>query len=346
MTASHEVLLRFCTECFVKLGMPADDAALTADNLVFASLRGVDSHGVMRMKIYADRMRARGTDPGARPTVVSEGPTHVLIDGGHGVGQVAGAEAMRRVIAKARDAGMALGGVRNSNHFGAAGYFALMALEHGMIGACWSNATPLLAPTGGRQASVGNNPVAVAVPAGRHPALVLDMASGTVAKGKILVAMQEGRKIPLTWALDDNGVPTDDPAAAARGLIQPLGGYKGYGISLVLDILSGVLMGSNFGTLIGQMYGANDRHTGTAHGCAAIRIDLFMPEAEFRSRMDEIIDQMHACPLAPGSDRVMVAGEPEIEFEKDRRANGIPLSAPVVEELRTLADELGISFSL
>ncbi|MBZ5551056.1 MAG: Ldh family oxidoreductase, partial [Acidobacteriia bacterium] len=134
-TASHDVLLRFCSACFVKLGMPSEDAALTADNLVFASLRGVDSHGVMRMKIYADRMRARGTDPRARPRVLSESAVHVLLDGGDGVGQVATAEAMRRVIAKARDSGLAVGGVRNSNHFGAAAYFAMMALEHGMAAA-------------------------------------------------------------------------------------------------------------------------------------------------------------------------------------------------------------------
>jgi len=346
MTAAHEVLRRFCTECFVKLGMPAEDAALTADNLVFASLRGVDSHGVMRMKIYADRMRARGTDPHARPKVVSESATHVLLDDGHGVGQVAAAEAMRRVIAKARDAGMALGGVRNSNHFGAASYFALMALEHGMIGMAWTNATPTMAPTGGRQARVGNNPVAVAVPTNRHPALVLDMASGAVAKGKIFVAQQEGKKIPLTWALDENGVPTDDPDAAARGLIQPSGGYKGYGISLILDILSGVLMGGNFGALVGKMYGDVGIPTGTAHTCAALRIGHFMPEGEFRDRVDEFIDQMHSCPLAPGASRIYVPGEIEVEIEKDRRAHGIPLSAPVVEELRALAAELGLGFPL
>jgi ureidoglycolate dehydrogenase (NAD+) len=342
MTAPHDVLLRFCSACFVKLGMPSEDAALTADNLVFASLRGVDSHGVMRMKIYIDRMRARGTDPRARPRVLSESATHVLLDGGDGVGQVATAEAMRRVIAKALDFGIAVGGVRNSNHFGAAAYFAMMALEHGMIGLALTNGTPVMAPSGGRQARVGNNPFAVAVPAGHHPPLVLDMATGAVAKGKIYVAQQEGKKIPLTWALDENGVPTDDPAAAARGLIQPMAGYKGYGLSLLLDILTGVLMGGNFGMLVGKMYGDVGIPTGTTHTCAALRVDRFLPEAEFRSHMDGLIDQMHSCPRVAGVERIYVPGEVEAEIEKERRERGIPLSSALADELRALGADLGV----
>ncbi len=342
MAVPHEVLHRFCSECFVKLGMTPEDAALTADNLIFASLRGVDSHGVMRLKIYTDRMRAGGTDPRARPRLVSESATHVLLDGGHGAGQVGTTEVMRRVIAKARDSGLAMGGVRNSNHFGAAAYFAMMAVEHGMIGVALTNGTPIMAPTGGRQCRVGNNPVAVAVPAGHHPTLVLDMATGAVAKGKIYVAQQEGKKIPLTWALDENGVPTDDPAAAARGFIQPMAGYKGYALALILDIVSGVLMGGNFGMLVGKMYGDIGIPTGTVHTCAAINVGQFMSEAEFRGRIDALIDQMHSCPKAMGVERIYVPGEIEVEIEKDRRAHGIPVSPALADEFRTLAGDLGV----
>jgi len=340
---SHERLLHFCSACFLKVGMRPEDAALTADNLVFASLRGVDSHGVMRLKIYVDRMTAKGTDPQARPVVVSESAVHVLLDGGGGVGQVATAEVMRRVIAKARDSGIAVGGVRNSNHFGAAAFFALMAIEHAMIGVTLTNGTPVMSPTGGREARLGNNPFAVAVPAERHPPLVLDMATGAVAKGKIYVAQQEGKKIPLTWALDENGVPTDDPAAAARGLIQPMAGYKGYGISLLLDVFSGVLLGGNFGMLVGKMYGDVGIPTRTAHTCAAIRVDVFGPEADFRHRVDELIDQMHSCPRATGVDRIYVPGEIELQTEKNRRAHGIPVSSALADELRALGADLGVN---
>lgn len=340
MKVSHEVLLGFCKACFEKVGMPAADAALVADNLVFASLRGVDSHGVLRLRNYVDRMRAGGTNPTAKPTVVTEGPTHVLLDAHHGAGSLAATDAMHRVIAKAREAGMAFGGVRNSNHYGAAAYYSMMALEHGMIGISMTNATPTMAPTGGRQGIVGNNPICVAVPTGRHPALVLDMASGQVAKGKIMLAAQEGRKIPLTWALDEHGHPTDDAAIGLRGLVQPLGGYKGYGIALILDVLSGVLMGSSFGSLVGQMYGPPDQPCGVAHACMALKVENFMPLAEFRTRMDELIDQMHGCALADGAERIFVAGEPEVEYEKDRRAHGIPVSPVLAAELRTLANEL------
>jgi LDH2 family malate/lactate/ureidoglycolate dehydrogenase len=230
--------------------------------------------------------------------------------------------------------------VRNSNHYGAAAYYSMMALEHGMIGISITNATPTMAPTGGRKGVLGNNPICVAVPTARHPALVLDMASGQVAKGKILLAHQDGRKIPLTWALDEHGHPTDDPTVALRGLVQPLGGYKGYGISLILDVLSGVLMGSSFGPLVGQMYGPPNLPCGVAHACAALRVECFMPLDEFRGRVDELIDQMHACALADGAERIFVAGEPEVEYERERRAGGIPVSPVLAAELRAIAQEL------
>jgi LDH2 family malate/lactate/ureidoglycolate dehydrogenase len=336
-------LVAFCIACFEKLGLSPQNARLTAENLIFANLRGVDSHGVIRMKIYAERLRAGGFKPGARPKVVSEHESSALIDARHGVGQVAASAAMELAIAKAEKTGAAVVSVRNSNHFGASAFYAMQALEHGMIGFASTNAGPTMAPTGGREGRLGNNALAVAVPAGKFPPIVLDMATGAVAWGKIFVAQQEKRKIPATWALDRNGAPTDDPNAAAhQGLIQPFGGYKGYGLSLLIDILTGVLSGGGFSTHVRTLYQQIESPSHIAHTCAALRIDAFMPLAEFRQRMDEIIQLMHSCPAAPGVERIFVPGEIERETEHRRRAGGIPLNAGLQEELKTLGAELRV----
>src|SRR5213075_1229474 len=198
--------------------------------------------------------------------------------------------AMKLAITKAEKTGVAVVSVKNSNHFGASAFYALQAVEHGMIGFSSTNAGPTMAPSGGREARLGNNAMALAVPAGKAPPLVLDMATGAAAWGKIFVAQQEKRKIPTTWALDKNGVPTDDPNAAAhQGLIQPFGGYKGYGLSLLLDILTGVLSGGAFSQQVRTLYQQVDTPAQIAHTCAAIRIEAFMPLTDFRQRMDDII---------------------------------------------------------
>jgi len=336
-------LLSFCIGCFEKLGLSPKNARLTAENLIFANLRGVDSHGVIRMKIYAERLRAGGFKPKGRPKIVAEQESSALIDAGHGVGQVSTAAAMKLAIAKARKTGAAVVSVKNSNHFGASAFYAMQALKHGMIGFASTNAGPTMAPTGGREARLGNNAMAIAVPAGELPPIVLDMATGAVAWGKIFVAQQEKRKIPATWALDKNGVPTDDPNAAAhQGLIQPFGGYKGYGLSLLIDILTGVLSGGGFSTHVKTLYKQIETPSQVAHTCAALRIDAFLPLAEFRQRMDGIIQLMQSCPTAPGLNRIFVPGEIEHETEQRRRADGIPLNAELRDELKVLGAELRV----
>jgi LDH2 family malate/lactate/ureidoglycolate dehydrogenase len=250
---------------------------------------------------------------------------------------------MKLAVAKARKTGAAVVSVKNSNHFGASAFYAMRALKHGMIGFASTNAGPTMAPTGGREARLGNNAMAVAVPAGKLPPIVLDMATGAVAWGKIFVAQQEKRKIPATWALDKNGVPTDDPNAAAhQGLIQPFGGYKGYGLSLLIDILTGVLSGGGFSTHVKTLYKQIEIPSQVAHTCAALRIDAFLPLAKFRQRMDEIIQLMHLCPTAPGQNRIFVPGEIEHETEKKRRAEGIPLNTELRDELKILGAELKV----
>lgn len=318
---------------------------MTADNLIFANLRGVDSHGVIRLKVYLDRIRAGGFKPNAGLLLISETDSCALLDAQQGLGQPAACQAMNRAIAKARNTGFGLATIRNSNHFGAAAFYALRALNHDMIGFAATNAGPSMAPSGGREGRLGNNPLAIAVPTGRHPPIVLDLATGAVAWGKIFVAQQEGKKIPTSWALDKHGLPTDDPNAAADGgLVQPFGGYKGYGLSLLIDILTGVISGGGFSTHIHTLYKNLSEPSHVAHTCAALRIDAFMAPNQFRSRVDEIIDLMHHCPKASGIDRIYVPGEIEHEMEQRRRQEGIPLNATLLAELRQIAEDLQIHF--
>jgi LDH2 family malate/lactate/ureidoglycolate dehydrogenase len=212
-----------------------------------------------------------------------------------------------------------------------------------MIGFAATNAGPTMAPTGGREGRLGNNAFAVAVPGGPFPPLVLDMATGAVAWGKIFVAQQEQRKIPTSWALDRNGVPTDDPNAAAhQGLIQPFGGYKGYGLSLLIDILTGVLSGGGFSTQVRTLYQELETPSQVAHVCAALRVDAFMPLADFHQRMEQIIELMRSCPAAPGVERIFVPGEIESETARRRSAEGIPINPTLQAELMALAAELGV----
>ena len=339
-----EALLKFCIACFAKLGLSPADARVTADNLIFANLRGVDSHGVIRLKIYADRLRAGGFRRDVQPRVISDQVSTALIDGNHGMGQVAGTTAMQLAIGKAQQTGVGWVNVKNSNHFGAAAFYALQAVERGMIGFAATNAGPSMAPSGGREARLGNNAFALAVPAGEHPPVVLDMATGAVAWGKIFLAQQEKRKIPATWALDKDGLPTDDPNAAANGgLIQPLGGYKGYGLSMFLDILTGVLGGGGFSTHVRTLYKELATPSQIAHTCAALRIETFMPLAEFHQRMQEMIELMHSCPAAPGIERIYVPGEIEHHTEQRRKAEGIPINPALKVELIGLGSELSVA---
>ena len=272
------------------------------------------------MKIYADRIQAGGFKANAKPQIISEQEGSALLDGGHGMGQVAAMSAMNLAINKARKTGVALVSVKNSNHFGASAFYALQACAHKMIGLAATNAGPSMAPTGGREGRLGNNAFAISVPAGKSSPIVLDMATGAVAWGKIFVAQQEAKKIPTTWALDKNGVPTDDPNAAAhQGLIQPFGGYKGYGLSLLIDILTGVLSGSGFSTQVKSLYKELGSPAQVGHLCVALRLESFMAVREFEERMEAIIQLMHSCPVAPGVERIFVPGEIEFETEQKRR---------------------------
>jgi LDH2 family malate/lactate/ureidoglycolate dehydrogenase len=329
--------LRACTQAiFQAHGLPEADAAVVADTLVEADLRNVRSHGVMRVPTYL-----RGLERGsivARPTITlveDNGPVAVL-DAGRGMGQVGAHAAMRQAIDRARAHGVGAVGLRASNHCGALAYYALMALESQCIGLSITNAGINMAPTGGRDRLVGNNPLAIAVPTRRDWPMVLDMATSVAAGGKLDMAIIREEPIPLGWALDARGEPTTDPRAARDGgSLLPVGGPKGYGLSVMLDVLAGVLSGARFGAGLGL--------PGSGQFFLALDVARFMPVADFLDRMDALIDQLHASALAPGARRIYVAGEIEAEMRARRLAEGIPIEQPILDGLEAAAVSAGVA---
>lgn len=314
--------LRSFTESILQaVGVPPADAATTADNLIHANLRGVDTHGITRVLVpYVRRIQHGQMDPRTSVTVVRDRPSTALLDGHNGVGQVVAARAMRLAIEKAGQTGCAWVGVRHGNHFGAAAYYALMAAERDMVGMVATNGPAAVAPWGGRQAMLSTNPIAFAIPAGGEPPLVLDMATTVVSRGRIHLFARQNLEIPPSWALDERGEPTTNPNAALRGTLMPVGGYKGYGLSLVIDALSGVLMGAGYGMHAGGYltdYSAPPQNVGSLF--AAVAVDSFMDPSEFRERMDTALREIKDSPRAPGVERIFAPGEIEHETQVRRQ---------------------------
>ncbi len=320
------------------------DAALTARVLVAADSRGVDSHGVARLEsFYLDPLLSGKVAARPRVQVNEETPVSLALDGGNGLGPPNGDRAMRACIAKARTAGVGFATVRNSNHFGMAAYYPMLALAQDMIGIAMTTGGRRVVPTEGRQALLGTNPISVAIPAGRTRPFVLDMATSVVALGKLEVAARLGRSIPTGWAIDAEGGATNDPVKGMEGALLPLGGegtarggHKGYGLALLVEILSGVMSGApSPPDAPGPNGPLHPPHVG--HFFGALRPDLFRPLAEFRVAMDDCLETLRTSPARSGTTRVQVAGDPESETTEERAHQGIPLALTVVESLRRVA---------
>ncbi len=337
-----EALRSFAAACYGKLGVPDAAARLLADSLVQADLWGHQSHGVMRTFWYAARMRSGAMDVSAEPRVVSDAGALRVLDGQDGIGQVIAARAMGEAIAAARAHGIGAVAVRNSGHFGTAMYFTRMAAAEGCIGFLSTNASPAMAPWGGRQKQVGNNPWSWAAPAGRYPPMMLDIANTSVARGKLYLSRQRGEAIPEGWAIDAEGRATTDPAAGIVGAILPMAGHKGYGISVLMDVLSGVLSGSGFGQAVTGPYVAEGR-SGVGHLAIAIDIAACRPLAAFEADMEQMIETLKSAPRAPGVEEIFFPGEPEARNAERGLAEGIELPAATCEELRDEALRLGVS---
>ena len=335
-----EPLRRFVSDVFGRCGMSATDAALLADTLVTADLRGVHSHGVLRVPEYAKKLTGGGVDPNGKPRVARDSGAALLVDDGNSMGQIAANFAMRQALERAKSTQVALVSVGGSNHCGAMAYYATQALPEDMIGLASTNALPTMAPWGGLDKILGMNPLAVAIPAGKERPIVYDGAFAASAHGKIRVYAQKELPIPAHWAFDSQGRPTTDAAAAVEGLIQPIGEFKGTGLALVMGILTAVLSGAAFGTELGSLKeGAKPGRDG--HLFIAIRIGAFGDSETFKQRVDGIIQQFQSSRRAEGVKRIYVPGEIEAETEEMYRREGIPLSTATLDGLRTAAADVG-----
>ncbi|HEY8477443.1 MAG TPA: Ldh family oxidoreductase [Chloroflexota bacterium] len=339
-----EVLREFTVQCFTAAGVPAEDARVVAENLIEANLRGVDTHGITRLLgIYIKRLRAGLVNTRPNIRVVSESPSTVLLDGDNGLGAVVGRRAMELAIARARHAGSAWVGVRNSNHFGACAHFTMMAARADMVGIALTNGPKSMAPWGGVTPYLSTNPISFAVPSDDGP-VVLDMATSVVAKGHIFLAAAKGERIPEGWAMDKRGRPTTDPREAIEGLVMPLAGHKGYGLSMMIDILCGILTGGAFGPYIGSLYTDMDRPQQVGHLFGAIDISRFVPVEEFKTRLGQMVREIRSCERAEGVERIYVPGEIEAEKAARRLREGVPIPEPIRQEFIAVARELGVPF--
>lgn len=346
MTArlAPDALVAFGADVLQAVGVPDADARLVADSLVTADLWGHPSHGMLRLGWYVARLRSGVMRPVPAEVVVDSGAVAVL-DGRDGVGQVVTDTACTEAVRRARDHGIGVVAVRNSNHFGTAAYWTRRIAAQGCVGILTTNGSPAMAPWGGREKTVGANPWSIATPGGSHGPVVLDIANTGVARGKIYAALQRGEQIPESWAIDADGAPTTDPRAAIDGILAPMAGHKGYGISFMMDVLSGVLTGSSYATGVTGPY-VPDRRSGCGHLVLALRVAAVIDPAEFDRRIDDLIGLTKAVPLARDAREIFYPGEIEDRAEATGRREGVVLPDKTVAELRDLAASCGVPSDL
>ncbi|WP_462319087.1 Ldh family oxidoreductase [Marinilabilia sp.] len=349
-------LKSFTKQIFQKMGATTAQSQLAAEVLNLADLRGVDSHGVARLSGYVRLWEKKRLNACPEPSIVHETPSTAVMDGDQGPGLMVAPEAMKTAIEKAKIAGTGWVAIRNSNHYGIAGYHAMMALDHDMIGISMTNASPLVSPTFSKSRLLGTNPIAVAIPALTEPPVVIDMATTPVANGKLEVQHRKGEDIPEGWAQTREGSPTTDAEALKKGgAMLPLGSdrthgsHKGYCLGGMVDIFSAVLSGANYGPWVPPFVAfleppAHQVGEGIGHFIGAMRIDAFRPAQEFKEHMDNWIKAFRSAEPIEPDQKVLVPGDPERALTHERLKNGIPLLEPVVEDLRNLGEQMGVPF--
>ncbi len=353
-TFTESNLRTFTKSIFLKMGCPSEHADLAADVLIKSDLRGIDSHGVARLTGYVRLWEKGRINPTPDIKIVHETPSTATIDGDSGLGLVVAPFAMKVAIEKAEKYGSGWVSVRNSNHFGIAAYHTMLAVEKDMIGFAMTNASPLVAPTFANERMLGTNPMCYAFPAGKYPAVIVDMATSAAANGKLEIAQRTGKPVPEGWIQDANGQASVDPHELKKGgSLLPLGSdrehgsHKGFGLSATVDILSAVLSGANYGPWAPPFVAfmepsANPVGLGLGHFLGAMRVDGFRPVDEFKIHLDNWIERFSSARPIHEDQKVIIPGEPELIAEKDRTINGIPLIDEVCKDLNSLADKLGI----
>jgi LDH2 family malate/lactate/ureidoglycolate dehydrogenase len=352
----YNYLFDFTKNVFLKMGCSEHDCKIIAEVFLAAELRGHSSHGMLRIKDYFELWKAKRINTRPNVRIVHESPSTAVVDGDNAVGMVAARKSMEIAIEKAKIAGTGWVATRNSNHFGIAGYYSMMAIENDMIGICLTNANPLVAPTFSISRMMGTNPIAVAIPALKQPTFVADFATTPVARGKLAVAEKKGEKVSFGFVQDKTGKPSDDPAILkSGGSMLTLGGdrvhgsHKGYCLSSIVDIFSAVFSGANFGPFVPPSVAylpLLDRKVGegTGHFFGAMRIDAFQPANEFKAKMDEWIETFRSAKPAEGEEKILIPGDPERESEERIMKEGIRLVPAIKEDLVAIAKELNIDF--
>jgi L-2-hydroxycarboxylate dehydrogenase (NAD+) len=351
-----DYLENFTRTVFEKMGCSSEDAKMATNVFIAAELRGYSSHGMIRIKDYYQLWKADRINVNPNVKIVHESPSTAVVDGDGAIGMIAATRSMQIAIEKAKIAGTGWVSTRGSNHFGIAGYYSMMALEHDMIGICMTIANPLVAPTNSVSRMLGTNPLSFAVPAGKYPPFVADFATTPIARGKLAVAEKKGETVPLGYVQDAKGKPSIEPSILKEGGSMltlggnvEQGGHKGYCMSAVVDIFSAVLSGANFGPFCPPSVAylpLKDEKVGegTGHFFGAMRVDAFQTPEEFKSRMEKWVETFRSSKPAEGFDRVLIPGDPERENEERISKEGIDVLVPVQKEMKEIAKDLGISF--
>ena len=346
---SAETLFEDCVQVLVKAsGMSIEDANIVSANLIFANLRGTDTHGVTRLGIYLDFLKNGNANVNHRIKIVSDNKMTALVDADNALGQIGAQYGMNLAIERCREHGLSWINVANSGHIGALAYWSKMALTHDMIGICFANTATIMAAHGSREKTLGNTPIAIAAPSNDNSMpLILDMALSKVARGNLSVAAKEKQSIPLDWAIDNEGVPTTDPEAGLLGSVLPIGGYKGSGLALMLEVLAGVLSGSPIGKQKGSLVPPNfERPLGLSHTFMALKIENFIPVTQFKDRIEVLITEIKSSAISKNSSEVLVPNEKEFRIEKQRKKEGVPLSETLFKELKGFSEKYQVPFSI
>ena len=356
----HDDLFEFSEQVMMKMGASKYDAFYIADNLVTSNLRGIDSHGVGRLKRYVDGIRTGYIIPQSKPEVTKNSPVIANVDAKNGLGQPSAVFGMRTAIEKAQETGVGIVTVHNSNHYGFAGYYAMMALDHDFIGISMTNSEPLVVPTFSKNAMIGTNPIAFTAPTENERPWVMDLATAVVPSGKLEVYDRLGKKIPAGWATDESGVSTDDPTQVLHSLYQgfgkggifPLGGegelhggHKGYGLATMVEILCGVMSGSNMLRDVTFRKDGNTNHPRVGHFFMALDPSFLIEISSFKERMDDMINRLKNAEKAEGQSRIFVHGEKEFEEYEKRLKNGIPIDERTAEILTGYSTEFSLKLS-
>jgi L-2-hydroxycarboxylate dehydrogenase (NAD+) len=356
LTIPYDQLRQFAVAVFRKMNCPEAEAQLAADVLLSADLRGIDSHGVARLSGYVRLWEAKRINANPKIKVVHETPSTAVVDGDSGLGLVVAPKAMEIAMQKAAVAGTGWVAVKGSNHFGIAGYHAMMALQKDMIGIAMTNASPLVAPTFSVERLLGTNPICVAIPADKQPAFIADFATTTAANGKLEILQRKNKEAPEGWIQKKDGSTSINPNELKDGgALLPLGSdrehgsHKGFCLGAWVDIFSAVLSGANYGPWVPPFVSflappADPVGEGIGHFFGAMRVDAFRPAAEFKAHMDNWITRFRSAKTAEGHDHLVIPGDPEREFEAIRMKAGIPLVEKVVEDLRVVGESLGVNF--